>query len=90
MAPATLQALGSALLRALVLRVLVALLALRPLLLVVLALLALAGLTLVFPIHLFLIGVFALLLVGGILASHCPSLYRATHSVADRNIGSRE
>jgi hypothetical protein len=63
---------ASALLRALVLRVLVALLASMPLLVVVLVLLALACLALlVVPIHPLPVGVFALLLVWRVLASHC-------------------
>jgi hypothetical protein len=61
---------ASALLRALVLRVLVALLASMPLLVVVLVLLALACLALVVPIHPLPVGVFALLLVWRVLASH--------------------
>lgn len=61
---------ASALLGPLVLLVLAALLALMSLLLVVLALLALACLALVVPIHPALAGVFALLLVWRIFASH--------------------
>lgn len=58
-------------LRARILRVLPALLALMPFLLLVLILLVLAGPTLIVPIHLFLTGVFALLLLGRVLAGHC-------------------